>query len=374
MELILTDYTLRIVAVGSAFLGIMSGVLGSFAVIRKESLLGDAVSHSALPGIALAFLLTNNKNTEVLLLGALLSGLLATFLILFIIKYSKIKFDSSLALILSVFFGIGMVLLTYIQKSPNANQAGLEKFIFGQASTLLKRDVIIMGVTGFILLSLVILFWKEIKLVSFDGDYAESLGFSRTKVTILLFGMMVVTIIIGLQTVGVILMSAMLTSPGVAARQWTDKLSVMVILSAIFGAISGILGTILSSLASKLPTGPMIVIVISGIVILSLTFAPNRGLIYKFFRDRKRKKEINEDQILANLYYLAINHNDIQYGHDVSTIKLHKDTLNKSDLETTKKLEDLGSRGLVKKDPFNKWSLTPKGLEYVEEHFGKEDL
>lgn len=298
LELISTDYTLRIVAIGSALLGVMSGVLGSFAVIRKESLLGDAISHSALPGIALAFLITNNKNTEVLLLGAMLSGLLATFLILFIVKYSRIKFDSSLALILSVFFGIGMVLLTYIQKSPNANQAGLEKFIFGQASTLLKRDVKIMGVIGFILITMVILFWKELKLISFDSDYGESLGFSKGKITSLLFAMMVISIIIGLQTVGVILMSAMLTAPGVAARQWTDKLSVMVILSAIFGAISGLLGTILSSMALKLPTGPMIVIVISGIVILSLTFAPNRGLIYKHFKDKKRQKEIKEDQFM----------------------------------------------------------------------------
>lgn len=298
LELISTDYTLRIVAIGSALLGVMSGVLGSFAVIRKESLLGDAISHSALPGIALAFLITNNKNTEVLLLGAMLSGLLATFLILFIVKYSRIKFDSSLALILSVFFGIGMVLLTYIQKSPNANQAGLEKFIFGQASTLLKRDVKIMGVIGFILITMVILFWKELKLISFDSDYGESLGFSKGKITSLLFAMMVISIIIGLQTVGVILMSAMLTAPGVAARQWTDKLSVMVILSAIFGATSGLLGTILSSMAPKLPTGPMIVIVISGIVILSLTFAPNRGLIYKHFKDKKRQKEIKEDQFM----------------------------------------------------------------------------
>ena len=371
-ELILTDYTLKIVSLGSIFLGIISGVLGSFAVIRKQSLLGDAVSHSALPGIALAFILTGTKRTEVLLLGALISGLLSTYIILGINKYSRIKFDSALALVLSVFFGTGIVLLTYIQKIPKANQAGLDKFIFGQASTLLKRDVQIMGILGVVLITLVIIFWKEFKLVSFDADYAESLGFSTNRITTLLFAMIVTAIIIGLQTVGVILMSAMLTAPGVAARQWTDKLSVMVLLSALFGAISGIVGTVLSSLISKLPTGPMIVIVISVIVIISLAFAPNRGLIWRYLRTKKNQREINEDQVLMNLYHLAMNHDDINHSHDILTIK-PKAKSYKATRELINKLESLGNRQLAKKDYFNKWSITSDGLTYVENYFKKEE-
>lgn len=374
MELILTDYTLRIVSLGSAILGIISGILGSFAVIRKQSLLGDAVSHSALPGIALAFLATQTKNTEILLLGALISGLLSTFVILSITKYSRIKFDSALALVLSVFFGTGIVLLTHIQKIPNANQAGLEKFIFGQASTLLKRDVQIMGVLGIVLIGLVILFWKEFQISSFDSDYAESLGFSTKKINILLFTMIVTAIIVGLQTVGVILMSAMLTAPAVAARQWTDKLSIMVILSAIFGAVSGVIGTLLSSIVSKLPTGPMIVIVISTIVIFSITFAPNRGLLWRYFRDRKNQREIDEDQILVNLYHLAMNHDDMDHSHDIFIIKPNKSTDNKAVRRLTVKLESLGNRGLVKKDYFNKWAITKDGIDYVENHFSKEGM
>lgn len=371
LELIMTDYTLRIVSLGSIFLGVISGVLGSFAVIRKQSLLGDAVSHSALPGIALAFIITQTKRTEVLLLGALISGLLSTFLILYIIKYSRIKFDSALALVLSVFFGTGVVLLTYIQKIPKANQAGLDKFIFGQASTLLKRDVSMMGILGIILIALVIIFWKEFQIVSFDADYAESLGFSTNKITILLFAMIVTAIIIGLQTVGVILMSAMLTAPAVAARQWTDKLSVMIILSAIFGAISGVVGTILSSVISKLPTGPTIVIVVSTIVIISLTFAPKRGLVWRYIRDRKNQKEINEDQVLMNLYHLARNHDDINHSHDILIIKPSKAISNKSAKELTNKLESLANRNLAKKDYFNKWAITGEGLTYVENYFKK---
>lgn len=372
LELIMTDYTLRIVSLGSIFLGIISGVLGSFAVIRKQSLLGDAVSHSALPGIAIAFILTGTKRTEVLLLGALISGLISTYIILGINKYSRIKFDSALALVLSVFFGSGIVLLTYIQKIPKANQAGLDKFIFGQASTLLRRDVQIMGVLGLILIAIVIIFWKEFKLASFDADYAESLGFSTNRINTLLFAMIVTAIIIGLQTVGVILMSAMLTAPGVAARQWTDKLSIMVFLSALFGAISGFLGTLMSSLVSKLPTGPMIVIVISTIVIISLAFAPNRGLIWRYLRDKKNQKEINEDQVLMNLYHLALNHKDINHSHDILIIK-PKAKSNKAVNRVVSKLESLESRKLAKKDYFNKWAITGEGLEYVENYFKKEE-
>lgn len=373
LELILTDYTLRIVSLGSIFLGVISGVLGSFAVIRKQSLLGDAVSHSALPGIAIAFILTGTKRTELLLLGALISGLLSTYIILGITKYSRIKFDSALALVLSVFFGTGIVLLTYIQKIPKANQAGLDKFIFGQASTLLKKDVQMMGILGVILIALVIIFWKEFKLVSFDAEYAESLGFSTNRITTLLFAMIVTAIIIGLQTVGVILMSAMLTAPGVAARQWTDKLSVMVLLSALFGAISGVVGTILSSLISKLPTGPMIVIVISIIVIISLAFAPNRGLIWRYIRTKKNQREINEDQILMNLYHLAMNHGDIAHSHDILTIKPTKAKSSEAAKALVNKLDSLESRKLAKRDYFNKWAITSEGLDYVENYFKKEE-
>ncbi len=372
LDLLLNDYTLRIVSFGSIFLGIISGVLGSFAVIRKQSLLGDAVSHSALPGIALAFILTGTKRTEVLLLGALISGLISTYVILGITKYSRIKFDSALALVLSVFFGSGIVLLTYIQKIPKANQAGLDKFIFGQASTLLKRDVQIMGILGIVLIGLVILFWKEFKLVSFDEDYAESLGFSTNRINTLLFTMIVTAIIIGLQTVGVILMSAMLTAPGVAARQWTDKLSVMVLLSAFFGAISGVIGTVLSSIIPKLPTGPMIVVVISIIVIISLAFAPNRGLVWRYIRNKKNQKEINEDQVLMNLYHLAMNHNDVDHSHDVLTIK-PKAKSAEANKQVLTKLDSLMNRNLAKKDYFNKWSITDEGINYIQNYFKKEE-
>lgn len=283
------DYTFQTVALGSTLLGLISGVLGSFAVLRKQSLLGDGVSHSSLPGVVMAFVLLGSKNTEVLLLGALVSGLLATLLIISIVRHTRVKFDSALALVMSVFFGLGLILLTYVQKIPNSNQAGLKRFIFGQASTLLKRDIDLMMICGLVLLVLVLLFWKEFKLVTFDSDFAQSLGFSPKKLNLLLSFMTVLAIIIGLQTVGVILMSAMLITPAVAARQWTNRLWVMVTLSALFGAVSSVAGTAVSSLVPKLPTGPAIVVCVSAIVVVSVLFAPGRGILHRIYRRRKNK-------------------------------------------------------------------------------------
>lgn len=283
------DYTFCVVALGSALLGVISGVLGSFAVLRKQSLLGDGVSHAALPGVVLAFILTGSKHTGVLLLGALAMGLIATACITGIVRHSRIKFDSALALVMSVFFGLGLVLLTYVQKLPNASQAGLNRFIFGQASTLLAGDVTFMAVCGGVILLLVGLFWKELKLFSFDPDYAQSAGFSSQKLNLLLCALTVIGIIIGLQTVGVILMSAMLITPAVAARQWTGRLWVMVALAAVFGALSGVAGTAASSLSQRLPTGPAIVVCVSAIALLSLLFAPGRGVVHKIWQRRQTR-------------------------------------------------------------------------------------
>lgn len=291
-----SDYTFQIVATGSALLGIISGVLGSFAVLRKQSLLGDGVSHASLPGVVIAFLLIGSKNIEVLLLGAFCSAILANLLIITITKYSKIKFDSALAIILSVFFGLGLVCLTISQKIPNANQAGLESFIYGQASAMLLRDLKIIVLCGITLLIIVALFWKEFKLLAFDPEFTQTIGFNSQKLNLLLNFLIVVAIIIGLQTVGVILMSAMLIAPAVAARQWVQQLGKMIMLSAIFGGFSGVVGTAISSSISNMPTGPVIVICASFIAFFSLLFAPRRGVIYEIYRRFKNKQNFSKER------------------------------------------------------------------------------
>ena len=283
------DYTFQVVVFGSSILGLLSGVIGSFAVLRKQSLLGDAVSHAALPGICLAFILTSSKQMEILLLGALISGLLATWLITVIVKHSKVKFDSALALTTAVFFGFGLVLMTFIQKKPNSNQAGLESFIFGQSSTLLVRDVRIMFITVIILLLIVSIFWKEFKLLAFDQSFASSIGLPVYWMNSLLATLTVIVIVLGLQSVGVILMSSLLIGPAVAARQWTNHLSIMVGLAAFFGCLAGIIGTVISSLGQQIPTGPTIVLVISLIVLISILFSPHRGIVWKLIKNKQQK-------------------------------------------------------------------------------------
>lgn len=281
------DHTLRTVALGSATLGIVSGALGCYAVLRRQSLLGDAVSHAALPGIALAFLLTGSKEPLALLLGAGIVGVIGTMLMLLIIRTTRIKDDSALGLVLSVFFGFGLMLLTFIQRQPNAAQAGLDRYLFGQAAALLERDVVMMAVIGGVALLAVAVYWKEFKLLSFDPDYAASLGMPVRFFDILLTTLLVVAIVLGLQTVGVVLMSAMIVAPAAAARQWTDRLGVMVVLAAVFGALSGVGGTLISGSAAHMPTGPTIVLCVSVIVAVSLLFAPNRGLVWGWLRQAR---------------------------------------------------------------------------------------
>lgn len=294
VEMFLTDHTFRIVSLGSVMLGITSGVIGSFAVQRRQGLLGDAVSHAALPGIAIAFLLLQVKSMEWLMLGAMIAGLFSAGLITIIDRYSRVKTDTAMALILSAMFGAGLMLLTMLQKVPNANQAGLEHYIFGQASTLLRRDIWLIGIVSVVLLSIVTLFWKEFKLVCFDPEYADSLGYSSRAISNLLSALTVIAIVLGLQTVGVILMSSLLVAPGVAARQWTDRFSVMVFLSGSLGGLSGFLGTWISSSLSKMPTGPSIVLIVSFFVVISLLFAPRRGIVWSVIRSIRNRSHIRD--------------------------------------------------------------------------------
>ena len=289
---ILQSYTTQMVLLGTALLGLASGIAGTFAVLRKESLIGDGLSHAALPGVVIAFLLTGIKDIEVLIIGAALSSITAAWLITITVENSKIKFDGALATILSAFFGLGMVLLTYLQSLNNAGQAGLSKFIFGQAATILARDVYITSAAALIIIILTASFWKELKLISFDVEYAKTLQIPVTFTLILYRSLLIMTIIIGIQSVGAILISSLLIAPAVGARQWTNKLGTMCILAGLFGMVSAIGGTIWSTTVQKLPTGPAIIVILSAIVLLSLIFAPNRGILWQYRKNKQSKRAL----------------------------------------------------------------------------------
>jgi manganese/zinc/iron transport system permease protein len=288
---VFTDYTLRNVALGSAILGVVSGVLGSFAVLRRQGLAGDALAHAALPGICLAYLATGSKAAPVLMLGAALAGWAGMAILIGFLRRTRVDPGSALAIVLTTFFGFGVVLLTVVQKRPDASQAGLDKFLFGQAATLVQDQVVLMAGLAAIVLALVAVLFKEFKVFVFDVDYARTLGLPTGRLGALLTALLVVAIVIGLNTVGVVLMSAMLVAPAAAARQWTESLGRMILLAAGFGAGAGIFGALWSVSQDHTPTGPAIVLILSLFVVVSLLFGSSRGWVWERLR-RHRHHEV----------------------------------------------------------------------------------
>ncbi len=355
-----TDYTTQVIGLGTAFLGLMSGVLGVFAVLRKQSLLGDAVAHASLPGIAMAFILSGTKNTLLIFGGAALAGWLATFWISSIVKNTRIKSDAALAIVLAVFFGFGLVLLTFIQRMENANQAGLETYLFGQAATLLRQDVISMGAIAAFAIIVILLLWKELKLITFDPQFARSLGFSQRWMDMVVNTLIVLSIVIGLQTVGVILMSALLIAPAAAARQWTNRMSGMIVLSGIFGILSGVVGTGISSVGNNLSTGPVIVLVSVMIVVISFVFAPGRGLMALAWQKNKNRKSLALNTLLQGMYDTCRSHQNIKHEHSLAIIK----TLPGYNRKTLKALRHEGLVSITKE---NEWCLTDLGISKAGE-------
>ncbi len=289
-----TDYTLRNVALGSALLGVTGGVVGGFTMLRRQSLLGDAVAHAALPGVCLAFLLTGSKAPLWLLLGGGLSGWLGALGVGLVLKYTRLNEDAALGTMLSAFFGFGIALLTFIAGSGNANQAGLDKFLFGQAATIVAGDVTVMALLSALALGTVWMLFKEFKLLTFDPAYAHTLGFPVERLGVVQTSLAVLAVVIGLQTVGVVLMAALLIAPPAAARQWTDNLGKMLLLSGLFGILSGVAGAVISASTANLPTGPVIVVVASMVLLISLFFAPKRGLLWSAFASAQRRKVLRE--------------------------------------------------------------------------------
>lgn len=296
------SFSAKNVLVGASLLGIAGGVVGSFALLRRQSLLGDALAHAALPGVCLAFLFTGSKSPLTLLSGAMVAGLLGALLILAVARASRIKEDAAIGIVLSVFFGLGIVLLTHIQKLPLGNQSGLDKFLFGQAATLLPRDIVRMGLLVALVLATTMLFYKELKLLTFDRDFGTSVGLPMRRLEILLTVLLVVVVVVGLETVGVVLMVATLVTPAAAARQWTDRLGLMLLLAGTIGGVSGAVGALLSASFEKLPTGPVIVLLSSAVLLLSLLFAPRRGLLHALLRDRQVASRIRRENLLKDLY------------------------------------------------------------------------
>lgn len=290
MKEIFFNYTFQIVLLGSVLLGLLSGIVGTFSVFKNESLLTDAISHSSLAGISIVFILFNTKKVNFLLIGAFLIGIIIICFMDYVKKNTKIKEDSSMAILLSTFFGFGIVLLSYISTFPTSKKAGLNRFIFGEISTLSINDIKSLIFCSIFIFIFIILFYKEIKISIFDKNYAMTIGINSNIYNLLTSFFLVIIVILGIQISGAILITAFVISPSIASRMWTNKFHICLILSGLFGVISSGLGVLVSSLYT-VPTGPIIVIILSVIVFFSLIFS-KRGLVYKIYKRKKLKKEI----------------------------------------------------------------------------------
>lgn len=359
---LLTDHTIQNVAIGAAILGMISGVLGSFAVLRQQSLLGDTLAHAALPGVCLGFLIAGGRELPFILGGALFTAVLAALLMLALTRYSRLKTDAGLGIALSVFFALGVVLLTYIQGTANASQGGLDSFLFGQAAAILRSDLWVMGGITALSLGLIAFFWKEFKLVTFDPIFAKTLGLPVGLLETTLTLTIAFAVVVGLQMVGVVLMAAMVIAPAVAARQWVKSLEHMVLLAAVFGMLAGLAGAMISVAGRGLATGPLIVLAITALVILSILVAPERGVLWEELKRWRDRRELTGNQLLTTLYNLASRHRDPDYPAELGMIDAYHG------LRTRHTLKRLERRGLVAPvthmpDEGRHWELTEAGIE-----------
>lgn len=358
------DYTVRTVAAGALLLGIASGTLGSFAVLRKQSLLGDVLSHAALPGIALGFLIAGGRSFAGILGGALVTGIAAALVMLLLARRSRLKTDAALGIALSTFFAAGVVLLSYVQGRAGAGQAGLETFLFGQAAAILRADLWLMAGLTAAALTLVAAAWKEFEVATFDPLFAASMGLPVPVLDAVMTAMIALAVVLGLQMVGVVLMSAMIVAPAVAARQWTDRLGPMVLLAAAFGAAGGLAGALTSALARGLATGPLIVLALTAIAVVSLAFAPRRGLVAATLRRLQERRSLADRRVLATLAALAEQHDDPRYPSEQGMLDAYLGTSSRP------RLQRLREEGWVTPvahgpDEGDHWRLTEAGERRV---------
>lgn len=358
----LSDPNVRSVVLGMVLLGASAGAVGCFTLLRKRALLGDAIAHAVLPGICVAFMLSGTKNIAVLMAGAIVSGWIALWAIDFITLRSRIKSDTATGLVLSVFFGVGILLLTVIQKSGNASQSGLDKFLFGKAAAMTISDVQLLAIVSVALLGTIAVFLKAFFIASFDAQFARSIGMPMRLIELLLATITVVAVAVGIQAVGVVLMAALLITPAAAARYLTDRLWVMLVLAIFIGALSGIGGAYISYIAPAMPTGPWVVVVLSLIAATCVFFAPRKGLVSRWWQHRRNRRQMLEENILKIFYQLGESNGDFFVPRRAIALQQRR--------PLTQAYLQQGLRQLIAKEDIRLssegWVLTEKGKQNAQ--------
>jgi manganese/zinc/iron transport system permease protein len=298
------SYNTIVVLVGVGLLGAGAGLVGSFAVLRRRALLGDALAHAALPGLCLGFLVAGERHLPAMLLGALATGLLGVWVVSTLTHRTRVRQDAAIGIVLSVFFGAGIVLSRLIQNSTSVagSKAGLDSYILGKTAGMVATDVLLIAGAAAVGVGLVAVFFKEFLLVSFDPGFARVEGWPARWIDLGLTGLVAGMVVIGLPAVGVVMMAALLIIPGVSARFWTDRLSRVVVLAAGIGIGMGVIGTAVSATYDKMPAGPVITLVGTGMFLVSALAAPRRGLVARALARRRDRERADAAELLRLLY------------------------------------------------------------------------
>ena len=299
-------YNAALVAIGAALLGFSAGSSGTFLFLRKRALVCDAVAHATLPGVGIAFIVMvslggDGRSLIGLLLGSAITAWVGLFLIEWIARHTRLAEDAAIGAVLSVFFGVGIVLLTIIQSMSSGRQAGLEGFLLGSTAGMLFQDAFVIAIGGSLAVLATWLMRRPMTLVAFDSEYAAAIGYNVRRVDLLMMGIVMGVTVIGLKLVGLILIVAMLIIPAVTARFWTERSGNVIWIAGAIGGASGYLGAVISASAPALPTGPIIVLVAAGCFVFSLLFAPVRGVLAAVIRHRRFQARVHRRQGLLAL-------------------------------------------------------------------------
>lgn len=307
----LQDPNTRTVLLGTSLLGGMAGVVGVFMLLRRRALIGDVVGHAALPGIAGGFLVSAAlapgaaRSLPVLMFGAFLAGLLGAFCVMLVDRFSRVRSDAALAIVLSAFYGLGVVLLSVVQRVPTGAAAGLATFLNGKTASLLSADVWLFAAAATIILALTLLFFKEFTLLCFDNVFAAASGWPVFLLDGLLMTLVAAVTIIGMQSVGLLLVVATLITPAAAARFWTDDIRRLTLLSAAFGALSAIVGIALSAAIPRVAAGATIVLIAGVLFAVSLVGGARRGALWRWLEHDRLERQIARHDLLRAAYEIA---------------------------------------------------------------------
>ncbi len=357
----LQDPSLRFALVGSILLGITCGLLGSFIVVRKMALVGDALSHAVLPGVALGFLWGQTKDPFAIFVGATIAGLIGTTVVSLIKQTTRLKEDAALGLVLASFFAVGICLVTMIQRLPTGNKSGIDKFLFGQAAAISAGDVRLMAFVTLLSIATITVFYKECLVTSFDVGFARAAGFPTQLIHHSIMLLLAFTIVVALQAVGVVLVSAMLITPAAAAYLLTDRMHRMLLLAALFGMIAGVLGAFLSFLGNNLPTGPFMVLGASAVFVCAFLFGPKHGVVVRWWKRRSRSGRIRRENALKSIYRVLEERDFRDEGVALRELaQLRRESIEEARAESV----DLSRHGLVSThEEGNVLFFTPKGWQ-----------